>query len=107
MTSHEPPNRVDLPAITARHRAAMRSDGAHAALIASAADVPTLTAEVRRLRSELLRLRLAHANLRAAARAALAAHRDGDPESFAYLADELSGAWPATAHGHNDQPERR
>jgi hypothetical protein len=106
MTSHEAPNRVDLPAVTARHRAARRSGSTPAALAASAADVPTLTAEVRRLRLELLRLRLTHANLKAAARAALAAHQDGDPEWLAYLADELSGAWP-TAHRHNDQPERR
>src|SRR5208282_3751632 len=52
-------------------------------------DAATLCAEVTRLSAELDRARLDRANLRAAMRAALAAHADGDPDPMWYLRDEL------------------
>jgi ABC-type transporter Mla subunit MlaD len=52
-------------------------------------DVPTLSAEIDRLSSELRNARLDRANLIAAARATIAAHRDGEPDPLAYLRDEL------------------
>lgn len=103
MTSHlnipgRPPKlTVDVPAILARHRditSASTTPDRHAALLDSATDVPLLVAELERVWIQLLRLRLQHANLRAAARAALAAHRDGETDPFGYLVDELTGIWP-------------
>ena len=90
-----PEHSVDLDAIRLRHRRAV--DGAPVALLsASAADVPQLVSEVERLRAQLLVSQLANANLRAAARAALSAARDGESEPLAYLTDELTGQWPAS-----------
>ena len=45
--------------------------------------------EVTRLSAELDRTRLDRANLRAAMRATLAAHADGEPDPMWYLRDEL------------------
>ena len=50
-----------------------------------------------RLCRELAALRLSYANLLAAARAALSAARDGEPDALEYLADEL-----AAQHGQHD-----
>ena len=52
-------------------------------------DSAALCAQVTRLSAELDRARLECANLRAAMRAALAAHADGDPDPMWYLTDEL------------------
>jgi hypothetical protein len=52
-------------------------------------DAAALYAEVTWLSAELDRARLERANLRAAMRAALAAHADGDPDPMWYLRDEL------------------
>jgi hypothetical protein len=52
-------------------------------------DVPALSAEVTRLSGELRHARLDRANLLAAARAAIAAHHDGEPDPLSYLRDEL------------------
>jgi hypothetical protein len=52
-------------------------------------DVPALTAEVSRLSADLRDTRLDRANLRAAMRATLAAHADGEPDPMGYLRDEL------------------
>ena len=49
----------------------------------------TLTAEISRQRTDLAAVRLDRANLLAAIRAALAAHRDGEADPLAYLRDEL------------------
>jgi len=83
--------RLDLDVIRVRYRRAVNS--AIPASI-SAADVPLLVSEVERLGALVIENRLAYANLRAAALAALSAARDGEPEPFAYLVDELYGAWP-------------
>lgn len=88
---------LDLDAIRLRHRRAV--DGVPLALLsASAADVPQLASEVEHLRALVLASQLANANLRAAARAALSAARDGESEPLAYLTDELNGEWPASCH---------
>lgn len=52
-------------------------------------DVPLLSAEISRLSAELQATRFDRANLLAAARATLAAHRDGEPDPLFYLRDEL------------------
>jgi outer membrane murein-binding lipoprotein Lpp len=53
-------------------------------------DTATLSAQVTRLSAELERIRLECANLRAAMRATLAAHADGEPDPMWYLRDELN-----------------
>jgi hypothetical protein len=58
-------------------------------------DSPTLAAEIIRLSAELDRTRLDRANLRAAMRATLAAHADGEPDPMWYLRDALNA--PETA----------
>ena len=55
-------------------------------------DLAHLTTEILRLHSALTGERLISANLRAAIRAALGAHDDGEPDPFAYLRDELPDA---------------
>ena len=52
---------------------------------------------IHRLCRELAAIRLSYANLLAAARATLAAARDGEPDALEYLADEL-----AAQHGQHD-----
>lgn len=90
----------ELDAIRTRRRRAI--DGATVAtLAASAADVPTLLSEVERLGALVLDTRLEYANLQAAVRAALSAAHDGEPDPFAYLADELYGEWPTPRHGRS------
>lgn len=95
--SRPPTLTVNLSAIAARHRAivgARTVDGLHNALLDSATDVSLLLAELARLWSQLTATRLRYANLEAAARAVLAAQRDGESDPLAYLADELAGDWP-------------
>ncbi len=53
-------------------------------------DAVVLAAQVTRLSAELERTRLDRANLRAAMRAALAAHADREPDPLWYLRDELN-----------------
>ena len=55
-------------------------------------DLADLVAELTRLAGELDHARLDRANLRAAMRAALAAHADGEPDPLWYLRDELNAA---------------
>lgn len=55
-------------------------------------DLADLVAELTRLAGELDQARLDRANLRAAMRAALAAHADGEPDPLWYLRDELDAA---------------
>lgn len=109
MTAHQNPHSpkltLDLPAIAVRYRAV--SDAATgkelaAAMLDSATDVPLLMAELSRLWSQLLTLRLDHANLRAAARAALSAADDGEPDPLAYLRDELENEWPTERRSTED-----
>ena len=61
-------------------------------LDAALADTAALCAQVTRLSAELERARLDRANLRAAMRATLAAHADGEPDPMWYLRDELIAA---------------
>ena len=58
-------------------------------LAAAFMDTPALTSEVASLRAELVETRLDLANLAAAARAAIAAHFDAEPDPLSYLRDEL------------------
>lgn len=93
MTPTTPKLTVDLSAMTARYRAIFdtrTADELFQALAESAADVRPLLAEVERLWLLLLAARLRYANLRAAAQATLSAHRDGELDPLAYVADELS-----------------
>jgi outer membrane murein-binding lipoprotein Lpp len=53
-------------------------------------DTATLAAQLTRLSADLERTRLDAANLRAAMRAALAAHADGEADPLWYLRDELN-----------------
>lgn len=53
-------------------------------------DVPRLAAEITRLAAELNKTRLDRANLLAAARATIAAYREGETDPLAYLRDELN-----------------
>jgi len=59
------------------------------ALTDALSDTATLAAQVTRLSADLERTRLDRANLRAAMRATLAAHADGEPDPLWYLRDEL------------------
>ncbi|MFD0851179.1 hypothetical protein ACFQ07_03055 [Actinomadura adrarensis] len=52
-------------------------------------DTPVLLTEINRLHVELIRARFDLANLVAAGRATLKAHRDGEPDALFYLRDEL------------------
>jgi hypothetical protein len=62
-------------------------------------DTLALSMEITRLSAQIRRTRLDRANLRAAMRATLAAHADGEPDPMWYLRDALDA--PETA------PERR
>jgi len=55
-------------------------------------DLADLVAELTRLAGELDQARLDRANLRAAMRATLAAHAEGEPDPLWYLRDELDAA---------------
>ena len=55
-------------------------------------DLAHLVAELTRLAGELDQARMDRANLRAAMRAALAAHAEGEPDPLWYLRDELHAA---------------
>ena len=93
--------RVDIPEVTARNEAArdIVSGFASAAptlavawrtVAAALADCAALAAELGRLAAELADARMSAANLRAAMRAALAAHADGEADPLYYLRDELA-----------------
>jgi len=92
---------IDLQEITARN------DTARQIITGFAADMPTLSeiwrnlqaaltdtsvlvGEIIRLSAELKDKHLDYANLLAAARAAIAAHVDGEEDPLSYLRDELS-----------------
>lgn len=89
----QPPNTlrtaIDEEAITHRFRTALHHR-TPAAVWATVADVPVLLAEVFRLASLTTWARTELANLLAAARATLAADRDGEPDPLWYLRDELA-----------------
>jgi outer membrane murein-binding lipoprotein Lpp len=62
-------------------------------------DTATLAAHIAQLSADLERTRLDAANLRAAMRAALAAHAEGETDPLWYLRDELNAP-----HGPADVP---
>jgi hypothetical protein len=69
-------------------------------LDAALTDNLALCSEVTRLSADLAAARLDMANLLAAARAALAAHADGEADPLYYLRDELSARQaPSQRHG--------
>ena len=59
-----------------------------------AAGLPALLADRDRLTRSLVEVRRAYADLLAAARAALAAHGEGESDPWWYLRDELGAAVP-------------
>lgn len=94
----------DLQNVAARHQLAQDLTQAAAAehpadiwhhLLAAFADIPTLTAQISHLRTDLAGARLQHANLAAAALAAIAAHDESETDPLCYLRDELR------AQGHD------
>lgn len=92
MNRHTQRPAVDLDVVRTHHRVAMQSRTA-VALWVAVADIPVLLAEIDRTRSMLAFSRAKYADLLAAARATLAADRDGESEPLLYLRDELD------AHG--------
>jgi hypothetical protein len=66
-------------------------------------DLNTLRAEISHLRRTMSVLRARYANLLAAARAAVAAHEDGENDPIAYLYDELPDH-PATRNADTEHP---
>jgi hypothetical protein len=86
---HTPPTLLDLGVIRAHHRDA-ETTRTLAALWTAAADIPVLLAEVGRLHSLLILARIRHADLTAAARAVIAAERDGENDPLWYIRDELA-----------------
>jgi hypothetical protein len=80
---------LDTKEVRTRHRAAIQTR-TPAALWATVADVPALLAEIDRLRAAHALTRVRYANLLAAARATLAAHRDGENDPLFYVHDELA-----------------
>ena len=56
----------------------------------SLADIPVLASEITRLHDSLSSTRLDRANLAAAGKASISAHRNGDPDPLSYLRDELA-----------------
>lgn len=88
--------RVDTAGVRATYRALLGPDpdsGPALAVLAVVRQVPRLCDEVDRLARLLLQARRAYADLAAAARAALAAHAEGEADPWWYLRDEL-GAQP-------------
>ena len=110
MTHPSPNTEIDLQQINARNDQARHIVAGCASAMAILADlwrpvddalsdavllsalVARLSAQVSRLSDEIGRARLDRANLRAAMRAALAAHADGEADPLWYLRDELYAA---------------
>jgi len=90
--THAPRAFVELDAVRAHHHTAEEIRTPHA-LWTALADVPVLLAEIARGRTLLALTRAEYADLLAAARATIAAHRDGERDPLYYLHDELA------AHG--------
>jgi len=105
-------NTIQQPDINLQEVAA-RNDNARHIVAGCAATMPTLadmwryvqdalddtlalSAEVTRLSAEIDRTRLDCANVRAAMRATLAAHADGEPDPMWYLRDALDASETAT-----------
>ncbi|HSV67561.1 MAG TPA: hypothetical protein VLJ59_16860 [Mycobacteriales bacterium] len=89
MSRHPHRTVIDLEEVRAHHRTATAARTPVALWIA-AADVPVLLAEIDRVRTLHALTRAHYADLLAAARATLAAHRDGEADPLFYLRDELA-----------------
>jgi hypothetical protein len=87
---------VDLEAI-ANHLRAAHERPTPVVLWTAIADIPVMLAELQRSAVLLSRARLDFANLLAAARASLGAERDGEPDPFGYLRDEVAEHRPWTS----------
>lgn len=93
MTDLVPRPTIDQEAVTAHLHAVHRRPTPDAVRTALA-DVPVLLAEVRRLAQLLTRTCFDFADLLAAARAALGADRDGEPDPLGYLRDQVDAHEP-------------
>jgi len=80
---------LDTEEVRTRYRAAIQTR-TPAALWAALADVPALLAEIDRLHGQHALTRVRYVNLLAAARATLAADRDGEDDPLFYVHDELA-----------------
>ena len=91
---HTPRLQIDIDEILAgtAFAAAHICDECQVPAVILIIDIKRLIGEIARLQSALVSERLISANLRAAIRAALGAHADGEPDPFAYLRDELPDA---------------
>ena len=115
MPSIRPDTEIDLQQINARNDQARHIVAGCASAMPTLADLwrpvddalsdavllsalaTRLSAQVSRLSAELDRARLDRANLRAAMRATLAAHADGEPDPLWYLRDELNAPESSSA----------
>lgn len=88
MNQQKPYSLINLEAVRSHFHQACQSR-TPVRLWHAVADIPVLLAELSRLRSLLALVRAMHANLLAAARATVAAVRDGEADSMYYLRDEL------------------
>lgn len=88
MNQHKPYSLVNLEAIRTHFHQACQSR-TPVRLWHAVADIPVMLAELSRLQSLLALVRMMHANLLAAARATIAATRDGEADPMYYLRDEL------------------
>ena len=88
MNQQKPYSLVNLEAVQNHFHQACQSR-TPVRLWRAVADIPVLLAELSRLRSLLALVRAMHANLLAAARATIAATRDGEEDPMYYLRDEL------------------
>jgi hypothetical protein len=97
---HIPCPIIDQEAI-ANHLRAARDRRTPIAIWTAVADIPVMLAEIRRLADLLSRARWDFADLLAAARATLAADRDGEHDPLAYLRDQVAEhrPWPAAEDG--------
>ncbi|MGO8957475.1 MAG: hypothetical protein ACLQFR_08930 [Streptosporangiaceae bacterium] len=107
MPNTVPHTNINLPEVNARNDNARHIIAGYATALPTLTDMwrnvlealndtPALAAEITRLSAELGRTRLDCANLRAAMRATLAAHADGEPDPMWYLRDALNAPETAT-----------
>jgi hypothetical protein len=112
MTNQPHRDRIDLQEVTTRNTDARAIITGFSAATPTLADIwhyvqtaldetPTLVDEVTRLRIYLADVRLDRANLVAAIRATINAHRDGEDDPLSYLRDEL------LTQGYGEYPWRR
>ncbi|MEV7624071.1 hypothetical protein [Actinoplanes sp. NPDC089786] len=94
----KPHTTIDLEVI-ANHLHAAYERPTRVAVSTALADIPVMLAEIQRSAALLARFRLDFANLLAAARASLAAERDGESDPNGYLRDEVAQHRPWTPYG--------